>query len=564
MLNIFIFFLFLFTFPFRQCADDNLIAPPEIESKIGYLTVAKNVALPPVSERLFILPQIDLLILEENDDAYMLVYPAKNYSTACVVPKYAKYTTIMIKDSAKKKLSFRGGLEVDTMELVLRKGEELSVKKKVKGGYIAMVRCNNQDLPFFVPDDLEGIEFKKESAFAKFAKSQNAKGLKYFNGTWMPADKVALLMEKNRKLDENKLFIWQNLIEGAKSGFVVLKDKKVLHGKLQGNDSTHILFAANGRDYWLGIDDVEPLDVKIILERGKVDTAQILLSKAQKLMQSDLGLAKKNLQDALSFANDNISGKDSYAAQIADSTLKESLSLFKQIDARLKEHNEVIYDYAVFPKYVVDYHLEAGDMLLKRKFWIKPNQCCGLCKTKGQITCTLCLGKGVTSKNCPACEGTGKVKCPICEGTGWRECNICGGKGYIYQKSRSSTFFVGTSCYYPSYWRPGRVVTSGRNIAVIGPSPVFCGPYFGGGTFMEMGNPDQAIKKVCWQCGGTGTLQCPKTRKCMECKGSGLIFEICIKCHGRKKLECPDCHGKGFIGKVQEVPKPVKTRWVVP
>jgi len=541
--------------PIWQCAEDFLISPPEINSKIGYLIVKKSVSLPPVQKRLFILPQIDLLILQETDDAYILVYPAKKYSTVCIVPKYAKYMTKMIKDSALKKLSFRGGLEVDTMELILQKGEEFAVKKRVEGGYIAMVRCNDMNLPFFIPEDLNGVEFRKKSAFAKFAEKQNAKGLKYFNGTWMFQDKVAALQEKIKKLDARNAFIRDNLFKGAKSGVVVLKGRKVLHGKLKGNDSTHILFVSSGKDYWLGADDVEPLDFNIIIEYKKISKAQHLLAKANKFMESDMGLAKKNLQNALNQVSDIVE-KDTKEYKDAAVIIQKTLSMLNKIDTSLKERNEVIYEYTVFPKYVVDYHLNAGNILLKRKFWIKPDQLCELCQAKGEISCTLCSGKGVTSGKCQDCEGTGKIKCLICDGTGWRECDICAGKGYIYKKGRTSQYFFGTGYYYPRYWRPGKVVTSGKNIAVIGPSPVFGGPYYSG-TFMNFGDSSQTVKKVCWKCRGSGTLQCPKTRKCKKCKGHGLIYKVCIKCNGKKKLECPVCHSKGFTGKIQKVPNTI-------
>lgn len=68
----------------------------ETKSNMGYLLTTKKVKIPPQTKRLFIQPHFELIIMGENIDNYLLLYPAKDYSTACIVPKYAKYTTLIV------------------------------------------------------------------------------------------------------------------------------------------------------------------------------------------------------------------------------------------------------------------------------------------------------------------------------------------------------------------------------------------------------------------------------------------------------------------------------------
>lgn len=557
--------LLLFAFAtLRLCAESPMHNPPEVKSEIGYLTVEKQMPLPSVTERIFILPQVTLLLLQETDDAFKLVYPAKKYSSACTVPKYAKFTIMMIRDSKNKKVSFRGGLEVDTIPLVLKKGEELPVKEKVEGGYIALVQCNDEGLPFFIPEDLEGISFQKESAFAVFAKDQREKGLKYFNGVWMPIDKVKALTNRKKVLDEKKIAIWKDLKNGAEEGVVVLKNKKVLHGKLKGNDSSHILFQSSGKNYWLGIDDVEPLSFEQILMRGNIEKADGLIKIARKTADTDMGMARKRAEDAVSLVV-KITKKNPYEHELGLKITDAARKLLHEIDNKLEVEQKVIYDNTVFPDYVVRYHKDMGHILLKRKFWIRPEQKCANCQASGAISCPVCKGKGRKAVTCIVCKGKGKIKCPKCEGSGWRVCNICGGKGYVYKKGspRSYSYF-GTGYYYPRYWRPGRIITNGRMIAMTAPSPVFCGPTFSGTYISSGGSGGNAVKAVCWKCGGTGTIQCPKYITCKACHGQGENWEICLECKGKKSVPCTKCRGKGFTGAVQKLPTPFDTDKIVP
>ena len=160
MLNRMIVLLLLFSFAFDGlCADNALLQPPEVRSSIGYLIVKKHIVLPPVVDRIFILPQVKLFILEEKADAYCLIYPGKNYSTVCKIPKYAKYTIRMIHYPADKQISFRGGLEVNTMPLSLLKGEEIPIQKKMLKAYIGLIKRNKKRFPFLIPKSINGLTF---------------------------------------------------------------------------------------------------------------------------------------------------------------------------------------------------------------------------------------------------------------------------------------------------------------------------------------------------------------------------------------------------------------------
>lgn len=536
------------------CGETSVLKPPGLKSEIGYLTVEKNVTLPPVRDRIFIQPQIDLIILADNKDSYHLIYPGKNYSTACIVPKYAKYTAIMIKDNKQNTLSFRGAVEAETMPLTLVDGLELPIMKKVDDGYIAILNFPDFPLPLYVPDDLDGIRFNKESAFEIFSKTMEAKGLKYYDGSWMPADKVKKIIEKNKQMDAEKDFIWQNLKKAAAEGVVVLKNNQILYGKLKGHDNSHILFQSKGKNYWLGIDDVSHLPSSRIQMRGKLNKAEKLLKRAQQLQSNDMAVARKQLKYASQLIDDIATDFD-YEKNNKNSISKQINLMMANIDESLKKQHKVIYKDTVLPEYELNYHKGKGHILLKRKYWIKPEQQCESCQGSGAINCPVCQGKGTIVKECIICAGSGKIKCSKCQGTGWKECNICGGKGFIYKKGKPQSYsFYGTTSYYPYRWRPARIITSNNSIAVIGPTPVFR-PFYSGSFMSTGGGSDQAVKTVCWKCGGTGTLPCPKYRKCENCSGIGTFTEICIECKGKKNLACPKCQGKGFSGKAQQLPK---------
>lgn len=539
--------------------------PPEVESPIGYLNVVRETSLPPVADRLFIQPKVELFILLNEKDAYLLVYTGEKFSTVCRVPKYAKYTVLMIRDKTGRNVSFRGALEVDSVPVILHKGEELPIKEKVKGGYVALVRCDDRTLPFFVSDSLKGIVFEKKSAFAKFAEVQKEKGLRCVEGIWMPLDKAAVVLKNKRRVDAENARIWKGVVRGAENGVVVLKNDKILHGKLVGKVLSHFFFLAGGKYYWIGIEDVKPIPYEKIITLGRIDRAERLLDKSDKLIESDMGMALKHIQDALRLVAE-IPKSDSIERKQSEKITRTALKMTKRIEKKLHDEYKVIYDYTVFPDYVVDYHLKMGHILFKRKFWIKSEQLCAKCHATGRITCPTCHGKGEIAVKCPTCGGSGRVKCPICNGTGWRTCDICGGKGYIYKKRRGGGFYAsfGRECYYPRYWRPGKLVSMGNFIMAVGPTPVFGGPCFSGMSIGNGGGGGDAVKVVCWKCGGRGTLRCPKTRKCGKCGGTGVLMEICPECEGRKNITCPKCHGRGFTGEIQTLPKPSPPSGMLP
>jgi len=523
----------------------------EKKSNIGYLLTKKKIRILPQTKRLFIQPHFKLLIMGENIDSYLLLYPAKDYSTACIVPKYTKYTTLIINSKDKNKLSFRGALEVDTAPLYLEKNKELPIKRKMKNGNIVSWEYEGKHFPIFIPNDTENIHFSKESLFAQFANKQAQKGLYLYQDKWLSKKRIKELKKENIKKKKN----FKKLLKIAEKRVVILKNGQILHGKLKGRDLSHILFVADGEDYWLGNDDVSILSIDSAINLKNIDLGRSNFRKAQELKNENMGLSNGYAKKALKYIA-NIKQDDSLAGILAKSLSNEVNSLLKEIDNKLKKENKVIYKYKVFPKYEVDYHIKKGDILLKRKYWIKPEQKCQYCSFHGDVKCSTCKGIGNVAERCSQCNATGKLVCTICGGEGWIDCNICGGKGFIYKKGRSRSYsYFGTSYYYPCAWRPGQIFSAGGGrIGMIAPSPIFCRPTMMGSYMSSGGNDSDAVKSVCWKCGGRGTLQCPKNIKCTFCYGNGDSLKICKTCKGKKEITCIHCKGRGFSGETQKTP----------
>lgn len=551
MYTLFKFCIFSFIISIANVNLYSQISKVETKSNIGYLLTKKKVKIPPQTKRLFIQPHFKLIIMGENIDSYLLLYPAKDYSTACIVPKYAKYTTLIINGKDKNKLSFRGPLEVNTVPLYLEKNRELPIKRKIRNGNIVLWEYRGEYFPIFIPIDIENIHFTKDSLFAKFANKQAQKGLYFYKDKWLSKKRIEKLKKENIKKQED----FKKLLKIAEKRVVILKSGQILHGRLKGRDLSHILFVANGEDYWLGSDDVSILSIDSAIKLKKIDLGRSNLIKAQAIQKKDMGLSSGYAKKALKYIT-NIKQDDSMAGVLAKSLSNEGHLLIKEIDDKLKKENKVIYKYKVFPKYEVDYHIKEGDILLKRKYWIKPEQKCKYCSSSGDLKCSTCKGIGNIAERCSQCNATGALVCTICEGEGWIDCNICGGKGFIYKKGRSRSYsYFGTSYYYPCAWRPGQIFSAGGGrIGMIAPSPIFCRPTMMGSYMGSGGNDSDAVKSVCWKCGGRGTLQCPKSIKCTLCNGNGYSLKICNTCNGKKEVTCIHCKGRGFTGETQKTP----------
>jgi hypothetical protein len=99
---------------------------------------------------------------------------------------------------------------------------------------------------------------------------------------------------------------------------------------------------------------------------------------------------------------------------------------------------------------------------------------------------------------------------------------------------------------------PSLYLSSGA-MTVGGFSPGFCYPSYTSRTCPACGGYGN-ISIACSYCGGSGSLICPKTEKCLLCNGIGFYKIICPDCQGKGRIPCPDCKGKGFNGEAQKYP----------
>ncbi len=530
------------------------------------MSAGADTEIAPVGKRVFVQPRTELHIAHETPDALYAVLPGKNFSAMCIIPKYARFITVASIDRDTLVVSFRAGLELETAPLLIPEGLEMAVRTRLDDGYVAMVRINESHHPFFIPKGTPGLVFHLDSAFAKFAREQKASGLVFFGGEWISTDEKLRRQQQTKADAEMADKAFESMKKGAEAGFVVLKDGRVLHGTMRGNDLRNILFDAGTEMLWLGTEDVQPLDTRTILAKGGLNAARKLISSASLAHEQDFAKARKDLVTAALELKKITAATPGEFAE-AKKNLEAANALITRIDSDLKQENKVIYQEAVFPEHVVRHHLSKGHILVRGKFWVSPEQCCPVCQTKGFHTCSTCGGIGRLREECHTCRGAGKIECEICLGKGWKECPICGGKGFAYKKGRSQNYaYFGSSYYYPRYWNPGSIVSMGRgSIAVVGPSPVFRPPsysgiYIGSGG----GSGDEVVKTLCWNCGGTGTVHCHKTQVCPDCRGAGATTKTCPTCKGRGNVRCANCGGKGFNGDPQNLPDPIKFETIIP
>jgi len=572
--NVIIYLTMISMFYFHLiCIADESPLPPETSSKIGYVFITEDLEVLPKTKRLMIMPHVELLILDQDINAFTLIYPSKLSAICCIVPKYATNMVLLRKAPHKDYVSFRGPIEVDTLPFRLKKGEEFPILKKNGDLFTVQVNRKNVLLPLLIPAEGVGTRFSPQSEFAIFAEKQKSKGLVYFNKQWIPKeDAVAMKkLEQNNKLRKSQM--WENLKRGAELGVVVLKSGVVLNGKITGNSADKILFESGKRDYLIGIDDMAPISFSEIMARDKIDKAMSHLNKAKVLITPSVrnsqqkksaggknrGRAMFHAEQALKQLKD-ISPLSKTEFKTAKNMLAEVSSIIDTINSSLTQDNEAIYHDTVFSVTTLNYHLKRGDLLLRKKFWLKPEQLCEECHASGKLTCPTCHGKGRLQKDCPVCIA-GRVTCKICKGTGRKKCSYCAGKGYIYIEKKQSTVvasfggFGGYGGYSPRCGGGTTLYSKGRYMFF---QPGYCYDYPRySGSYISVGNEERAVKKVCPVCHGTGTVPCPKTVKCTKCNGVGYFIEVCPTCGGEKNIPCVKCGGKGFHGEPQEDPEEV-------
>lgn len=523
--------------------------PPAFESSIGYLNVLADTSAAPRMKKIFILPQVNLAVLSEEVDAYYLIFSKGGLSNLCRIPKYARFTVLMHFSENKDSLYLRGAVEADAAAFPLYAGEELPVLEIGDDGWTVAVNRNKRDYHVLVPLKTENVTFDKESRFAKFAAEQRKKGLELHDGAWLPVDDAAKLREDKARKRARDQARWEELNSAAAKGYIVLKDGTVLRGVKKGGDNTRVYFGTETKDYSLSAEDVADMDPDDMAFCGYVDEARKLFRKAAETEADNPGDSIRFSERALSVL-EQVDDKTSQFKPQAVKLAGEISGFMARIQKNLTENGLVIYSYTVFPRKILDYHLEKGHILLQRKFWVEPAQVCQACGGQGKVMCTGCSGLGTVRVKCAACAN-GAIPCHICKGKGAKKCYFCKGAG-SYMRTCPTCGGSGSVVNYSSYGGPAcdsSVYVGGRGQFIYTNYWPWWG--WGGGTSIDkcpVCDGGGYVRRPCFNCGGDGLVPCPKTEKCKVCRGLGLIVENCSVCQGTKKMSCADCGGRGYKG----------------
>ncbi len=525
------------------------VSPPFRESAVGYLTAMEECSLPPPVKKLFILQQQSMPILSEAKDSVHVVADLGDETAVCRIPKQIKFTTMIRRSEDERSIAFKGAMEVATLPVEIKAGEELPVEKESEEDYSVLIKRGDIVLKSKLRRTDDRFKFDKRSAFAKFAEIQKSRGLVYQDGRWMQEAEAAEIARKReeqlRKAEEKR----RNVLNGASAGFVVLADGSVLVGRVSGQDDDSIMFEGQGRSSIVKFAEAADLGFDDIVACGRIFLARKLLGDRKTPDFSNAGESKRNSDEALGhLANIPLAAAERFQDEKM-ALAKIARAKIGEIHKFLDENDLAIYQYKVFPARTLKWHLANGNILLGNS-WIKPDQKCATCGGSGLVLCRTCDGKGRVKEKCPHCEN-GRVKCSICDGEGWKSCPSCRGVGAF---SRGCSRCGGTgfiSRLAPFRWIDD-VEIIGGNVVIRSRRYPLC--YYE--TFQVC--PDCGgsglVNSRCTVCGGTGRLSCPKTEKCKVCDGIGWTQRICGDCNGRGNVRCPDCSGRGFTGDEQKAP----------
>ncbi len=524
---------------------------PAVESKTGYLTASSDIEILPEMPKIFIAPQTTLPVMEDTMENYVVLVNLDSFAVCCRIPKYQKYMVMTELSRDGKSIYFRGGIEADLIPFKILGGEEMPITGEDSKNYFVSVQRRKSNMTVKVPKQEEDVVFSSESAFARFSAEQKGKGLEYYNGAWVPEDKVRDLRSSQIASDMGKRRKWDTLKSMAESGVIVLKNGQIIHGSYKGGDKTSILFESDGGDtQQYGIEDIGDIDCGKAVALGNLDSAGRLVSKAEELLDSSPGESKKYLEQAQAFLKKVVSPLPDIREKSTGIGARIA-GMSENIESNLRKKGLVLFNYETFPEDVLKYHQGKGHMLTGGKTWINPEQLCRRCSGGGEITCIKCLGIGKINKKCEKCQN-GLIACRICEGKGYRPCNFCNGVGELLRICARCGGSGVVSGYYSYPSGPSLYLSSGGAVTIGGFSP-WCYSNFITRACSACGGSGN-ISIACSNCGGYGTLTCPKTEKCDLCNGVGFFRSTCPYCNGRGRTACPDCKGKGYTGEAQKYP----------
>ncbi len=539
-------------------------APPSVRSETGYLWTSSSLDMPPAKERIFLSPQQELLLLEEGPDFYSFVAPDRDGSSFCRMAKIPRHTMMLRFSDDGRKAVLRGAVELECLPFKLPAGLELPVVSSDAKSWLALCSVKSFEFRLRLPRQAPGLTLSKESKFDLFAKGQQAKGLAFYEGAWMPADQAEALKASAAASKGESARLQELLRKSAIAGHIVMKDGSILDGKFKGSGGDKLLFEVPGEPELrsIGIDEIARLSVEQALSVGALKSARVRFEAARlALLKKEYGEASKGFEELAASLGSVAKGtawKGDSLAKLSDDLASAQTALALALDSA----GLALYKYRTFPKKELEEQLSLGNILVRSTLWIKPSQLCLRCDGSASIDCPLCKGRKTVSNPCIHCAGSGRLECQVCHGSGRKPCLSCGGKGGF---SRACGSCGGTGLVWKASgvigFEPGsvnapRIVVAPSGSFVISYRPPIYGPWGG--------DPYRYIQVACQRCGGTGTektlcsncgglgyFDCPPTLPCPYCSGKGSVSSPCPVCGGKGKIACPDCKGRGFMGEPQ-------------
>jgi len=540
---------FCYIFIFSISADDEVISPSFFESELGYLVASEDTSVLPSFKKIFVLQNQILEIYDEGKEDIILIAPLKKEDILCRLLKEKKFISMTEKINDERTLLFRGPIELETVQVEIKKSEELPIKEIIDDDYIVLKKHGENIIRIRLSKKDNRFYFSKESKFAKFAKEQKKKGLVFYNSKSLKESDVIDFIEKKKEEEIKLAQKKKNIINGALLGYVIFSDGKILSGKMTGQDNSGIIFESGENAEFIKFEQLADMSLPDIIAAGKIFTVKQVLEKINNIGLDTAGMIKKNCDYALEELEEfPVSASENYKKE-KTKLAKIAISHIAEIRDLLIKNNLSMYNYKIFPDKFLEWQINNGNILLGDS-WIKAEQKCIRCDGSGIIKCVICSSKGRITEKCPYCDN-GKVKCSICGGEGWKTCTVCNGNGgFLRRCSR-----CGGSGYISRFlnrpWLDDIKVIDGKVIIRYRRYP-FC--YYETIQFCPDCNGSGKIKIICSTCGGSGRLSCPLTEKCKFCNGQGFLIKICPECNGSGIVKCPDCSGKGFIGEEQKPP----------
>lgn len=555
------FFIIAASAFFSFGAEEHKILPVFRKSDIGYVKIERDgVRLKHECRRFYIPPCTKLPVFQVEPSAYVLLVESKCGSFLCRIPRLSRYIIPAVISSDEKSAYFRGLVSSRIIPFELEKGEELPVLSEDSHDWLALVKRGDFQFPVLIPRKTPGVSFSTHSDFEKLTARQAEKGLLWYKGRWLAAERVKELRKLEKEKAEAEKKKWNNLVSGARKGYVIMSGGNILKGKLKGIGYRCILFETDGKERWINLDEASGVPLDEILAQGNLQSAISELDTAEKDFANALyGRVFTHVEQSMHYFK-LIGPKTPDEYEAALQAMRKALALTERLDKVLSARGIAVHQGRQFPRDVLKYHLSRNHVLFRDGIWLERNQICSCCRGTGKENCPECGGMGVIISDCDKCD-KGLIKCPLCKGEGWKECTRCNGIGEMTVKcSRcGGKGFIWETCFGFTSGPVTRLNTLKNGKTLINFPATGFKPFEKHRTTCPVCGGTGRETVTCPTCKGRGFLRCPPLVKCPYCKGRGFFRKNCTACSSTGRIPCRSCGGKGYTGEPQRLPDIKKT-----